>query len=128
LVNQKTYHDSIKPILPQTDLVIESMDLISDRLSIALTPGHTPGSITLGLTSFDERARFCGDICHHPLQIYEPSMNSAYCELPEQAIQSRINLLEECAEDNLLLMPAHFGPSHAGRVRRKASAYEFKFC
>lgn len=127
LVNQKTYHDSIKPILPQTDLVIDEMDLISDRLSIALTPGHTPGSITLALTSGDERARFCGDICHHPLQVYEPTMNSAFCELPEQAIETRINLLEDCAENNLLLMPAHFGPSHAGWVQRRANAYAFKW-
>lgn len=127
LVNQKTYHDSIKPILPQTDLVIEEMDLISDRLSIALTPGHTPGSITLSLTSGDAGARFCGDICHHPLQVYEPKMNSAFCEMPEQAIESRINLLEECAETNLLLMPAHFGPSHAGWVQRTQRGYALKW-
>jgi len=54
-------------------------------------------------------------------------MNSAFCELPEQAIETRINLLEDCAENNLLLMPAHFGPSHAGWVQRRANAYAFKW-
>jgi glyoxylase-like metal-dependent hydrolase (beta-lactamase superfamily II) len=128
LVNKKTYYDSIAPILGQTDLVVESHDLISDRLSIQLTPGHTAGSITLSVASEGEGARFCGDICHHPLQAYEPWMNSAYCELPNEAIDARRTLLETCAEDNLLLMPAHFGPSHAAYVDRRGDSFSLRWC
>ena len=128
LLNQKTYHDSIAPVLNRTDLIIESQELISDRLAIDLSPGHTPGSITLRVSHRDQTARFCGDICHHPLQVYEPWMNSAYCQLPEQAIATRHSLLETCAEDNALLMPAHFGPSHAARVHRRGSKFSLSWC
>jgi glyoxylase-like metal-dependent hydrolase (beta-lactamase superfamily II) len=109
-------------------LIIESQELISDRLAIDLSPGHTPGSITLRVSHRDQTARFCGDICHHPLQVYEPWMNSAYCQLPEQAIATRHSLLETCAEDNALLMPAHFGPSHAARVHRRGSKFSLSWC
>ena len=127
LVNQKTYFDSIQPVLHQTDLVVHSQALISDRLNIDLTPGHTPGSLTIALSSQGEEARFCGDICHHPLQVYEPTMNSAYCELPEQAIATRLALLEDCAENGHLLMPAHFGPSHAAKVYRSGEAFNLSW-
>jgi glyoxylase-like metal-dependent hydrolase (beta-lactamase superfamily II) len=126
-VNKQTFEDSVQPILGQSQLVINDEDLISDRLFIANTPGHTPGSVTLRLSAQQDRAYFCGDICHHPIQVYEPHWNSAYCELPDQAISTRRQLLETCASENALLMPAHFGPSHAGLVQRKGEDFSFQW-
>jgi glyoxylase-like metal-dependent hydrolase (beta-lactamase superfamily II) len=124
-VNKQTFEDSVQPILGQSQLIIRDEDLIGDRLFIAITPGHTPGSVTLRLSADQDRAYFCGDICHHPIQVYEPHWNSAYCELPEQAIHTRRQLLETCASENALLMPAHFGPSHAGLVQRRGEGFSF---
>ena len=51
-----------------------------------LTPGHTPGSLSLRLSCTDKPVYFTGDVCHHPLQMLVPEMNSAYCQQPDVAI------------------------------------------
>ncbi len=126
-VNNQTFDDSVLPIMGLAELIEGEVDLIDDLLHISPAPGHTPGSITLTLTSGDAKALFTGDICHHPIQVYEPEWNSAFCELPDQAIATRKRVLEFCVENNALMMPAHFGPSFAGYVEESGGAFRFKF-
>ncbi len=126
-VNNKTFDDSVLPILDMTEMVDGETELIQDLLRLSPAPGHTPGSMTLTLESNDERALFCGDVCHHPIQIYLPHWNSAYCELPDQAIDTRRRMLTSCVEHHTLLMPSHFGRSHAGHVTTTGDGFGFLF-
>ena len=127
-VNNQTFDDSVLPIMGLAKLIDGEVDLIDDFLHISPAPGHTPGSITLTLTSGDDKALFTGDICHHPIQVYEPGWNSAFCEIPDQAISTRKRVLEYCVENNAMMMPAHFGPSFAGHVQESSEGFSFKFC
>ena len=126
-MNNQTFDDSVLPIMDLAQLIDGETDLIDDLLHISPTPGHTPGSIALTLSSTGKKAVFTGDICHHPIQVYEPHWNSAFCELPEQAISTRKQMLETCVESNALMMPAHFGPSFAGHVRDSGTGFSFEF-
>lgn len=124
-INNKTFDDSIMPIMDLARLVEGETDLIDDLLHICPAPGHTPGSITIELSK--GAALFTGDIMHHPIQVYEPHWNSAFCELPEQARTTRLAVLETCERKESLMMPAHFGPSFAGRVRAHDAHFSFDF-
>src|SRR3546814_9675610 len=62
---------------------------------------------------------------HQPVQIYEPHLNSRFCADPELARQSRQAVLEQCACSNGLLLPAHFGRPHVGRVSERAGGFAF---
>ncbi|MFT5099179.1 MAG: Cft2 family RNA processing exonuclease [Planctomycetaceae bacterium] len=71
-VNNKTFDDSVIPILDLAEMIESDHELLADLLHIEMAPGHTPGSIAIGLTDQGESAIFTGDICHHPIQVYEP--------------------------------------------------------
>ena len=134
-VNNQTFDDSVAPIMHLAELVewpLEAglagpIEIIPDLLAITPAPGHTPGSIIINLDTGGEHAVFTGDICHHPIQVYEPHWNSAYCELPAQAAATRHKLLADCAAQHTLMLPAHFGPSHAGYVRDTPGGFAFWF-
>ncbi|MBQ74319.1 MAG: MBL fold metallo-hydrolase [Gammaproteobacteria bacterium] len=127
-VNNQVFDDSVLPIVRLAEMINGEVDLIDDLLHISPAPGHTPGSITLALSSEGDKALFTGDICHHPIQVYEPNWNSAFCEIPDEAISTRRAMLERCVESNALMMPAHFGPSFVGHVLDSGTGFSFKFC
>lgn len=126
-VNRKTFDDSVMPIMHLSELIEGEHELIADLVHLSPAPGHTPGSITISLNEKSQSAIFTGDIFHHPLQIYEPHWNSAFCEQPDRARQTRQRVLEDCLESQALMMPAHFGPCHAGHVQEKAGSFLFDF-
>ena len=126
-VNKKTFDDSVLPIVDLAEMIDGEHELIADLVHLKPAPGHTPGSMILQLSSKKERALFTGDICHHPIQVYRPTWNSAYCELPDQAIATRHDILESCAAHRTLMLPAHFGPTHAGYVTCGIDGFGFAF-
>ncbi|SDW87720.1 hypothetical protein SAMN05444336_102601 [Albimonas donghaensis] len=57
------------------------------------------------------RAIFCGDAIHSPAQLRRPDWCSAFCADREQAVATRIALLEDAHADGALILPAHLrGP------------------
>ena len=126
-VNNQTFDDSVLPIMDLAQLIEGEHALIDDLLLIKPTPGHTPGSISLCLSTNSQQALFTGDIFHHPIQVYQPEWNSDFCAQPEQARTTRRETLEYCVETGALMMPAHFGPSHAGRVANPNGSFSFDF-
>lgn len=127
LVNQKVFDDSILPIIAagKAEFVDGRHELLDALLCIDPAPGHTPGSVTIGLTTPQRRALFTGDILHHPLQVVLPDWNSSFCAAAEQARVTRRAVLEQCAATRALMMPAHFGFPHAGHVRRAGKTFAF---
>ncbi len=116
--------DSLLPVLEaglfQT---IEGEHAIEDGLTIEPTPGHTPGHVVLHAASGGERMLFAGDLCHHPLQVYYPEVNSRFCEDAAGARATRRRILSACVESGALFAPAHWGPPHAARIEMRAGAF-----
>jgi hypothetical protein len=70
-----------------------------------------------------ETAIFGGDVLHHPFEIYEPDLFSAFCEFPDHA-RARHWLLEYAAESGATYFSSHFGGSSAGYIVRKSGGYK----
>jgi len=123
-----SFGDSVLPVMEAGQAVlVEGDHAVDDGLVLAPAPGHTPGHVTLKLASRDREGLFTGDIMHHPLQVYYPDWNSRFCTDPVQARQTRRQVLEFCADRRALMLPAHFGLPHAGRVSRQGNAFAFAF-
>ena len=109
------------------ELIEGETELIADLLRIKPAPGHTPGSITIEVQNKGELGIFTGDICHHPIQVAMPALNSAYCELPDAARATRREVLTRCCSKDALMLPAHFGPGFAGHIRASGEGFRIDF-
>jgi glyoxylase-like metal-dependent hydrolase (beta-lactamase superfamily II) len=128
LQRNNAFHDSVLPVIETGQAVLIDGDhAIDDTLLVEQAPGHTRGHVVLKLTDGGERALFCGDVVHHPLQVYAPQLNSRFCELPDEARATRRRVLEHCAEEAALLFPVHFGAPHVAAISRAADGFAARF-
>lgn len=122
------YVDSVLPVIAARQAtLVEDGYQISDRLAVHAAPGHTPGNIVMQLTEPNGRATFCGDVIHHPIQVYAPHWNHMADEHPDVARPTRRRLLESCAETGSLLFPTHFGAPHVVAIRNEADGFSAQF-
>ena len=122
------YRDSVLPVIEAGQAVLlDGTHAIDDALLVEPAPGHTRGHVILTLAAGDERALLCGDVVHHPLQIYAPHWNSRFCELPDEARATRRRVLEHCAEHAAVLFPVHFGAPHVAAIARAGDAFTLGF-
>ncbi len=126
--DRAVWQDSLLPVLEAGQLLaLEGRHAIEDGLLVDPTPGHTPGHVVLRAESAGERMLFAGDICHHPLQVYYPDVNSRFCEDAAGARAMRRRVLADCAESGALFAPAHWGPPHAGRVESTGGSFSLRW-
>ncbi len=121
------YRDSVLPVVEagQAQLV-EGSHAIDDLLLVEPAPGHTSGHVLLKLRAGGGGV-FCGDVLHHPLQIYAPHWNSQFCMQPDEARTTRRRVLEHCAESGALLFPTHFGAPHVAAIAAAGGAFSARF-
>jgi glyoxylase-like metal-dependent hydrolase (beta-lactamase superfamily II) len=124
--NDLIFADSIAPVVAtgQATFVDDGWEL-DGALRVVTAAGHTPGHFVVRAQSRGARAMFAGDVMHHPIQVPEPHLNSRYCADPDAARRARRQVLETCASDGDLLLPAHFGAPHLGRVRADGATFAF---
>jgi glyoxylase-like metal-dependent hydrolase (beta-lactamase superfamily II) len=125
-VNVGVFEDSVLPVVEAGQaMMVEGIHALDDQMTIEPAPGHTSGSIVLKLQSKGQNALFAGDTLHSPVQVLRPDWSSGFCDDPVQSAKTRRKLMEHCVEKNALLMPAHFPPPHAVRVRSKGEYFTF---
>jgi glyoxylase-like metal-dependent hydrolase (beta-lactamase superfamily II) len=120
------YKDSILPIVEagKAELVDDGYTL-DDNLSMEAAHGHSPGQMLIRVKDAGKTGIFCGDVIHSVLQVRYPDVNSNFCEDPVQAAATRHRVLSECADHGHLLLPAHLGNPHFGRISRADNAFRF---
>jgi len=120
------FNDSVLPIVEAgLSILVNGVHEVTEQLHIQPASGHSPGHCILRASSGGQTALFTGDALHHPLQIAAPHFNSFACEDAVQARETRLRILDECAEHGYLLVPAHFAPPHVGRIRKTGSTFAF---
>lgn len=122
-----SYADSLAPVLDAG--LVDFIDARSE-LPAGLRPaeafGHTPGMMNYWVRSKGQSGVFCGDVCHHPIQVFNPGWNTAFCIIPDAAKATRAAVLAEAAATGALLMPCHFPAPHTGYVRRCGDGFLFE--
>jgi glyoxylase-like metal-dependent hydrolase (beta-lactamase superfamily II) len=122
------YKDSILPVIEAGQAVlVEGTHEIDDWVSLAPSPGHTPGHVCVEIQSGHSRAVMSGDLMHHPVQCAEPDWNSCFCVDPAASAATRREFLSTHAGTPTLVMPAHFPTPGAGRIIEAGEAWRFRF-
>jgi glyoxylase-like metal-dependent hydrolase (beta-lactamase superfamily II) len=91
---------------------------LGSGIRLRVTPGHTPGHLSVELDGGSKQAIVAGDVAVHPLQIDDPSLAYVFDEQPSEATKTRIAFVEEACDRKLLVCAGHL-PGGLGYVVRE---------
>lgn len=89
---------------------------ISPGVTLMMTPGHTPGHLSVVVASREQRALLLGDAIVCPVQLDEPTWQSIGDVDPELARRVRERLFRELEDGATVGAGAHFPELQFGRV------------
>ena len=118
------FADSVAPIHEAglADLV-ETDHRVCNEVSLVPTTGHTPGHVSVRISSEGEEALITGDFMHHPCQIARPHWSSTADGDPDEARRTRERMLQELCERPVLVIGTHFAGATAGHIVRDGETY-----
>jgi glyoxylase-like metal-dependent hydrolase (beta-lactamase superfamily II) len=103
--------------------LVEFMDgehILSRDLTALPTPGHTPGHMSILISSQGERALVLGDVVHNPAQVHETDWVSRADMDPEVTKSTRRDLMERLEQDGTIVAAGHFPAPGFGKLVRLA--------
>jgi glyoxylase-like metal-dependent hydrolase (beta-lactamase superfamily II) len=116
--------DSVRPCIDAglADLVASDLRL-NDLVWLEPTPGHTPGHVSVRVSSDGQDAVITGDVMHHPIQLSNPDWVSNPDVDPATAIATRRRFIERYCDDHTLVLGTHFGGPSCGHIRANGEAW-----
>ena len=112
----------MQQVLPLKEL--GKLELFSGEMAITAevttlpTPGHTPGHVSLLISSAGEKALVTGDLAHHPAQVERAEWSSGFDTDPKLAAETRAKVLDRLADDGSLAAFCHFPQPGFGKIVR----------
>ena len=124
-----SFDDSMLPLesTAQTRFISLNEGEVLPGIRFLPTPGHSIDHAAIELKSEGQIAIFGGDVMHHPLELYDTRLVSTFCEFPDTARQSRLQLLERSASHQALYFSAHFPLTSAGSVTKTGDRFHWTF-
>ncbi|HOB92476.1 MAG TPA: MBL fold metallo-hydrolase [Aquabacterium sp.] len=121
------FGDSVQPILDAGLADLVAMDhRLTDEVWLEPTPGHTPGHVSVRISSGAQQAVITGDLMHHPIQCSEPDRLVKFDSDAQMARDTRRRFLACCAADRSLVLGTHFAHPTAGRVVAAGPVWRFE--
>ena len=99
------------------DLIEGDYD-VTDEVKTISTPGHTPGHVSLIVSSGGESAFVLGDVAHSPAQAHYTDWSPVFDTDPDLARRTRHTVLDELEEGAALAASGHFPDPGFGRFVR----------
>ncbi len=119
--------DSVLPIIEADLADLVAMDhRITSEVFLEPTPGHTPGHVSVRISSQGEEAVITGDLMHHPVQCAEPAWASNFDADADAARNTRRAFLARYADRPVLVLGTHFATPTGGRIVRDGEAFRFE--
>ena len=99
-------------VLPLNDFnvldLIEDEYKITDELTTVPTPGHTPGHVSITISSQGERGYILGDVAHNPAQAHYTDWNPIFDVQPDLARTTRHSVLDMLEAEGIIVCAGHF--------------------
>ncbi len=98
--------------------LMEGEQALTGQLTTLPTPGHTPGHMSIVISSQGERALILGDVLHNPVQAHETDWVSRADMDPEQTRITRRSLMERLEQEGTLVAAVHMPAPGFGKIVR----------
>ena len=82
------------------------------------TPGHTPGHMSLLVSSAGHQALITGDVLVHPAQVTEPEWLFLFDMNGQTAIRTRQTILHRLESEGMAAVVCHFPEPGFGKIVR----------
>ena len=117
--------DSVLPVVAAGQAVlVDETYRIDPWLRFEPSIGHTPGHVSVRLSTTAGDAVFSGDLMHRVVQVAEPQWSSRFCYDGTRAAKTRREFVERHADSGTLILPAHF--PQPGYIVRAAEGFRFR--
>jgi glyoxylase-like metal-dependent hydrolase (beta-lactamase superfamily II) len=114
--------DSVRPILEAGLAELVEMDhRINSEVWLEPTPGHTPGHVSVRISSQGSEAVITGDLMHHPVQCAELQWAARFDVDPDAARHTRRQFCDRYKSTKVLVLGTHF----AAPVEPSGTAFRF---
>ena len=112
--------DSVRPVIDAGLVDFVPVDhQVCDEVWLEPTPGHTPGHVSVRISSGGEDALITGDCIHHPCQMTRTDWCSSADTDQAQGLETRESLLERMVDTDVLVIGTHFATPTAGHIKRR---------
>jgi glyoxylase-like metal-dependent hydrolase (beta-lactamase superfamily II) len=119
--------DSVRPVFDAGLVDLVQPDYrITDEIWLEPTHGHTPGHVSVRISSRGHEAVISGDLMHHPIQLGHPEWLCTFDSDPDQGCKTRRAFMERYADKPVLVLGTHFATPTAGHVVREGEAFRFR--
>jgi glyoxylase-like metal-dependent hydrolase (beta-lactamase superfamily II) len=120
--------DSVQPIVDAgLATLVSEQHKVSPEIQLEPTPGHTPGHVSIHITSRGEEAVITGDMIHHPCQIAHPGWSSTADVDQFKSAATRARFLERYADRPVLIIGTHFAAPTAGHIVRDGDTFRLDY-
>jgi glyoxylase-like metal-dependent hydrolase (beta-lactamase superfamily II) len=120
------YDDSVRPIVEAgLHELVEADHRLTNGIRLIPTPGHSPGHVSVRLSSNGDEAVITGDLMHHPIQCAMPHLSSNFDWSIEQARRTRAQFLRRYADRPVLVLGTHFAIPTAGWIAAEGQCWRF---
>ncbi|MGI9330487.1 MAG: MBL fold metallo-hydrolase [Gammaproteobacteria bacterium] len=109
--------DSVRPVMDAgLAQLITPAFAVTEEVRLVSTPGHSPGHLSVEISSAGFRAIITGDLMHHPCQIAHPQWSSPFDFDPDKALATRQQFVSEHSDSPILVIGTHFATPAAGYI------------
>jgi glyoxylase-like metal-dependent hydrolase (beta-lactamase superfamily II) len=117
------FNDSVRPIMDAGKAELIASDArLTEEITMIPTPGHSPGHMSVHISSGGEEGLLTGDVAHHPCQMAHLDWSSTVDSDPVQSAVTRRQLFSRFADRPALVIGGHYDGGH---IRRDGNAFKF---
>jgi glyoxylase-like metal-dependent hydrolase (beta-lactamase superfamily II) len=119
----QTAQKMLSAIADRLKLVDEHNAEILPGIRAIASFGHTPGHMSVEISSEHQHLLFIGDATIHPLHIEYPELLAMVDHQPQQVLRARLELLESAEQKKVLVFAPHFPFPGLGYVAKKENRW-----
>ena len=119
--------DSVRPVIDaKLAKLVQPDHRLTGEVYLESTPGHTPGHVSVRISSRGEDAVITGDMIHHPIQVAHPDWICEFDNRPDEASATRKKFVERYCDQPVKVFGTHFAGPTAGHIARRSGNFRFE--
>ncbi len=128
-VGSAVFIESVLPIMEAGQAVLVDTDYaLDDEVWLTSAPGHTPGHVSVNISSRGRNAMMIGDMIHNPIQLAHPDWSPKSDHDKVLSAQTRQHFLDSHCDCDKLILTAHLPSPSVGRVvSHPERAFDFQY-